>query len=83
MLEAYVPQEPLSILLYHHQLPLARMHMQLEPYVGASCNVGKVVSQPVDPSLFGVIFPVISQTITPLGCDALQSSAEFNIITSQ
>ena len=25
---------------------------------------------------FGVIFPVISQTITPLGCDALQSSAQ-------
>ena len=24
---------------------------------------------------FGVIFPVISQTITPLGCDALPSSA--------
>ena len=28
---------------------------------------------------FGVIFPVISQTITPLGCDALQSSAQILI----
>ena len=28
---------------------------------------------------FGVIFPVSSQTITPLGCDALQSSARYRL----
>ena len=31
---------------------------------------------------FGVIFPVFSQTITPLGCDALQSSAHVHDLTA-